>query len=287
MNMNARTSLSSAALLKHARRQAYISALLQPESVILLAFAMLMSGLSLLRIFWFPQWWWAWLVFGIAGAGVLAWSITRDEAFKQKVVIKLFYGHLNHDRLHLPDLKISVAQALDYHRLLFRAIADRPHAPLAAIAVDMDELVTRIYEVACMLDKFVSNDKIHQYLLGAMQEKMERVETATQGYQTIEEFTTALMPLKNTAETSNEKAQLLETVCLVVNQAHTQLRDTLINISAVHNKVSSSITWQGDWAFVEVAHSSFETYAKTLAAQAIALDDLFTSCSLAATRMSA
>lgn len=285
--MNTRTSLSSAVLLRQAQRRAYVYALMRPESIVLLAFAMLMAGLSLLRIFWFPQWWWAWLLFGIASTAVMVWSITRDESFRQKVVIKLFYDRLDHARLHLPDLKTSVAQALDYHRLLFRAISERPHAPLADIAVDMDELVTRIYEVACMLDKFVSNEKIRQYLLGAMQEKMERVETASKGYQTIEEFTTALMPLKHTAETSNEKAQLLETVCLVVNQAQTHLRDTLINISAVHNKVASTTTWQGDWSFVDVAHGSFAAYAKNLEANAVALDDLFTSCSLAATRVRA
>ncbi len=284
--MNARITLTSDALLKQAQRQAYIYAALRPESIVLLAFAMLMAGLSLLRVFWFPQWWWAWLMFGIASSGVMMWSITRDETFRQKVVIKLFYDRLNQDRLHLPDLKTSVAQALDYHRLLFRAVAERPHAPLAEIALDMDELVTRIYEVAYMLDKFVSNEKIHHYLLGAMQEKMDRVEAAP-GFQTLEEFTMALMPLKNTAETSDEKAQLLATVCFVVNQAHTQLRDTLINISAVHNKVASTMTWQGDWSFVDVAHSSFVTYVKGLEDNAVALDDLFTSCSLAATRVRA
>lgn len=271
--------------MRQAQRRAVLYALLRPESLVIIGFALAMMALCLARIFWFPGTWWVWLLFGTIGAGAMAWSTLRDTGFVQKVTVKLFYSRLNKERIRLPELKNSVAQALEYHRLLFQAIAERPHAPLADLAVDMDQLVTSIYEVAYMLDSFVANNRIHQYLLGAMQEKIARTAANNEEYQTLEAFTTAIMPLKNTAETSNEKAQLLEAVCFVVNQTQSQLRDTLINISAVHSKVANtSSTWHGDWSFVDVAHTSFAIYLKNLQANVVALDDLYTSCTLAAGR---
>jgi len=271
--------------MRQAQRRAVLYALLRPESLVIIGFALVMTALCLARIFWFPNTWWVWLLFGVIGAGAMAWSTLRDTGFVQKVTVKLFYSRLNKERIRLPELKNSVAQALEYHRLLFQAIADRPHAPLADLAMDMDQLVTSIYQVAYMLDSFVANDRIHQYLLGAMQEKIARTAAHNNEYQTLEAFTTAIMPIKNTAETSNEKAQLLEAVCFVVNQTQTQLRDTLINISAVHSKVTNtSSTWHGDWSFVDVAHTSFAIYLQNLQANVVALDDLYTSCTLAAKR---
>ena len=290
--MNASANFSYADILTQAKKQAFTRAWLRPESLIVAGIAVLMAGLCLLRLFWFPATWWVWLLFGLVGSLALTISSAHDEKYVQRIAVILFYERYDKQRLHLPELKQSVSQALDYHRLLFHEIAERPHAPLSNIAMDMDQLVANIYRVAYMLDSFVADERIRRYLNQLMDSRTREQAEKQSGPEvkpvhSLEEFTLALMPIKHAgaANMPNEKAELLDNVCRVVALARTQLQDALINISAVHRKVattSTSSTWQGDWSFVDTIHNTFIDYSQNLDDNALALDRLYSSCTLAA-----
>jgi hypothetical protein len=263
-----------------------------------------MTGLCVLNIFWFPGTWWMWGAFGVIGVAAIVISSGNDQHYQHQIALKLFYERYDKTRLKMPELKQSVSQALDYHKLLFQEISERPHAPLANIALDMDQLVAGIYRVAYMLDAFAADDRIRRYLAQLMEAQKEKEAKApnaasspTAAYRTIEDYTLALtMIARDNQSTStihnnsdegdnNDKLEMVDNVCRAVATARDQLKDTLTNISAVHRKVASTATtstWQGDWSFVDVVHDTFTEYMRGLEDNAVTLDNLYTSCTLAA-----
>jgi len=290
--MNASANFSYDDILIEAKKQAFMRAWLRPETLIVAGIAIVMASLCLLRIFWFPGTWWVWLLFGMVGSVALTLSTAHDDKYVQQVAVRLFYQRYDKQRLHLPELKQSVSQALDYHRLLFQEIAERPHAPLSNIAVDMDQLVANIYRVAYMLDSFVADERIRRYLNQLMESHTQEMagnpaESVVKPVNSLDDFTLALMPIQysGAANMPNAKAELLDNVCRVVALARTQLNDAITNISAVHRKVattSTSSTLPGDWSFVDTIHTTFIDYSQNLEDNATALDRLYSSCTLAA-----
>ena len=285
--MNASTHLPPDDILSHAKKQAVLHALFRPESALVLSISILLTGLCLLNMFWVPAMWWMWLLFGVLGVAAIVIASVSDEKYVRQLALKLFYEHYDKTRLRLPELKQSVSQALDYHRLIFQEISERPHAPLASIALDMDQLVAGIYRVAYMLDAFVSDERIRRYLAQLIESQNGQNATTS----SVEEYTRALMPMVytenpfNPSNPANEKLEMVDNVCRAVATARGQLKDTLTNISAVHRKVSGTAittTWQGDWSFVDVVHDTFTEYMHSLEDNAIALDNLYSSCTLAA-----
>ena len=176
--MNASTRFSSDDFLKQAKKQACIHALFRPESALILSVSILMTGLCVLNIFWFPGTWWMWIVFGLIGIAAIVLSSANDKHYLHEIALRLFYECYDKTRLKMPELKQSVSQALDYHKLLFQEISERPHAPLANIALDMDQLVAGIYRVAYMLDAFVADDRIRRYLAQMMDAQQEKAAKA-------------------------------------------------------------------------------------------------------------
>ncbi len=296
---NTSTPFSSDEILKQAKKQAFINALFRPESTLILSVSILMTGLCVFNVFWFPGTWWLWILFGVLGIAAIVISSANDPHYQHEIALKLFYERYDKTRLKMPELKQSVSQALDYHKLLFQEISDRPHAPLASIALDMDQLVAGIYRVAYMLDAFVADDRIRKYLAQLMEAQQEKEEKASSkssstAYQSVEDYTMALTTITshdNATSTAhdktdkNEQVEIVDNVCRAVAIARDQLKDTLTNISAVHRKVASTTTttWQGDWSFVDVVHDTFTEYMQSLEDNAVTLDNLYTSCTLAAT----
>lgn len=294
--MNANTPFSSDDLLKQARQQTYVHALFRPESALILSVSILMTGLCVLNIFWFPGTWWMWTTFGVLGVSAIVISSANDPQYQHEIALKIFYERYDKTRLKLPEMKQSVSQALDYHKLLFREISERPHAPLANIALDMDQLVAGIYRVAYMLDAFVADDRIRKYLgqlMEAQQEKQAQsstVKSPNADYKTVDDYTMALTKFANNdfatnTSSTNEQTAMVDNVCRAVASARDQLKDTLTNISAVHRKVASTATtstWQGDWSFVDVVHDTFTEYMQGLEDNAMTLDNLYSTCTVAA-----
>ena len=295
--MNASTRFSPDDFLKQAKKQACLHALFRPESAFILSVSILMTGLCVLNIFWFPGTWWMWILFGLIGIAAIVLSSANDKHYQHEVALRLFYERYDKTRLKMPELKQSVSQALDYHKLLFQEISERPHAPLANIALDMDQLVAGIYRVAYMLDAFVADDRIRRYLAKLMDAQQEKAaksaassHSTSSAYKTVDDYALALATItreENTTSTANEKIEIVDNVCRAVATARDQLKDTLTNISAVHRKVASTATtatttWQGDWSFVDVVHDTFTEYMQGLEDNAVTLDNLYTSCTLAA-----
>jgi hypothetical protein len=283
--MNTAEFSSPVDIFGEAKRKAYIHALLQPKSAIILSIAIVMMGFSLMDILTPRSLWWLWLVFGVAGAGAMVMAAVADEKFVHGIALKQFYAYYDKSKLRMPELKQSVSLALDYHRLLFREIANRPQAPLGALAADMDALVAGIYRVAYAIDNLVSNERIHKYLQTLIDQ--QAAQATSKSPQSLEDFAHEIIPIKDTqaSEQFAEKRRLLENVCSAVITARGQLQDTLTNISAVHRRVASSSTWQGesqaDWSFVDTVHETFTYYVQGLEDNAIAIDNIYYTCTVA------
>jgi hypothetical protein len=285
--MNTKNATFSAeAFFRESKKRALVQAFFRPESAIILALAVLLVGLCVLRIFWFPWMWWVWALFGIIGVGLIVFTSMKDEKFVQQVSVTYFYERFDKSKLRLPELQQHVTEALEFHRQLFQEIARRPYAPLGDVASDMDRLVAGIYYLAKSLDSFVSNEQIKRYLLDLLREAESHANE--RGY-TIEEYANALITLRDARRAANGftgEAALLETVSDTVSEARIEIQDTLKNISAVHRRISVSATngnnTQADWGFVDVVRDSFDDHLHSLTEKTSAMDALYRSCEVAA-----
>jgi len=278
--MNTTASFSAETFFHDVRKRALRQAILRPESLMILALSAVMVGLCLLRIFWFPDTWPIWCIFGIAGVSLIVGLSMKDEKFVQQVSANLFYERFDQRKLKLPELQRNVSDALEYHRLLFNEVARRPYAPLGAVASDMDRLVAGIYYLAHSLDQFVSNEQIKQYLLHLLE---GRSASDADSFETIDQYTTALVALsaKRAATGSPfEQSHLLDNVCYVVASARSQLQNTLKNISAVHQRIAlaSATKPDADWSFVDTVHASLADQLHNVEDRTNMVKELFQEC---------
>jgi hypothetical protein len=284
MTMNTTASFSAETFFHEARHRALRQALLRPESLVIIALSMLMIGLCLLRVFWFPATWPIWGIFGIVGVSLIVFLSMKDEKFMHQVSANLFYERFDQRKLKLPELQRTVTDALEYHRLLFGEITRRPYAPLGTVASDMDRLVASVYHLAHSLDQFVSNEQIKQYLLYLLE---GRNSSYADPIETIDEYTTALVALsaKRAATGSPfEQSYLLDNVCYVVASARGQLQNTIKNISAVHQRiaVAPSAKPDADWSFVDTVHASLADHLTNVEDRTVMVRNLYEDCETAA-----
>jgi hypothetical protein len=282
--MDTPASFSADSFFQEVRRRALLQALIRPESLVIMTLSVVMVALCLLNIFWFPFTWPIWLAFGVVGVALIVYLSVKDEKYIQQVSANLFYERLDKKRLKLPELQQNVADALEYHRLLFEEIARRPYAPLGNVAGDMDRLVAGVYHLAHSLDRFVTNEQIKQYLLHLLD---GRAAAAAEPVETIDQYTTALIALsakRTPTGTPYDESYLLDNVCYVVASARGQLQSTLKSISAVHQRIAMSpvARTDGDWAFVDTVRASLEDHRHNVEERTSAVTDLYNTCESAA-----
>jgi hypothetical protein len=158
------TAISPAELIKEARKHVVSYALFRPESAVIIALTVLVTGFSLLDIVISHQWWWAVLLFGFAAEALIFGSTLKDKHFLGEISRKMFYDRFDTQHLETPELRRNVLKALEFHRDVFNTIRARPEAPLGQIAISMDEWVIQLYNVAHNVDNFVKNPHVVERL---------------------------------------------------------------------------------------------------------------------------
>ena len=257
--------------MRRARRRIWAHALLRPESGLILAFSIIMTGLCLLKIFWFPETWWLWLLFGVIGVGVIIILSLRDKDFQQKVTVELFYEQFNTSKFRTNELKKLVSQALDYHRSIYHEISAL-NAPLGMVLVDMDEWVTNVFNVAKSLDAFVKDPKVIDYL----RRLMELREAKPAAAETLDGYAASLISLDDAMPLMNDfQLEMFKELKSNVIGAKNQLDESLSAVKQLNERVGTLYNYGVDSDFARSLRSTLTDQLEKLDKAYRGVDRLF------------
>ena len=246
MQRNYNVKLDRNEVLNRAKQKAWAHALLRPETGAIIAFSIIMTGLCLLKIFWYPETWWMWLLFGVIGVTIVVTLTLRDERFKQEMTSELFYEQFSTAKLRTAELKKLVFEALQYHKLVHKELT-LLNAPLGMIMVDMDEWVTSVYNVAFSLDSFVKDPKIVEYLRRLLELRAAK----PAAFDSMEDYTSSLATLEETEPLMDDfQLEMFREVKKSVLGANVQLKETLSTAKDVHTQIAALRTNGIDIDFV-------------------------------------
>ena len=247
MQRNYIVKLDRNEVLNRAKKNIWSYVFFRPETGAIIAFSILMTGLCLLKIFWYPSTWWMWLLFGIVGVAIMFWVASHDGRYKQQVLTELFYEQFSTSKLRTPELQKLVYEALEYHKLVFREI-NQLNAPLGMVLVDMDEWVTSVYNVAFSLDTFLKDPKIVDYL-----RRLIELRTAKPAsMDSFEEYTASLATLEDTELLTDDfHLEMFREVKKSVLGAKVQLKETLSTAKDIHTQIAGLRTSGLDLEFVQ------------------------------------
>lgn len=216
--------------MQNARRELLHYAIFRPESAIILVISIIMTGLSLLNIFWFPEYWWLWVLFGIIGEVVIVATTLRDQKTLSRIASKLFYKGFDFKRIQLPELQQKAATALEYHHTIFEEIVRRQTAELTQIAADMDEWVARMFRVAQGLDTVVASPGI---VFANIAGKSLTDANFRNNGDTVQAFLDAMMIAAQQAATPREGLQRLTAVGNTMIAASAQLEQSINSVNRI------------------------------------------------------
>lgn len=269
MFMDYNERLDGNEIMRRAQRKVWEHALLRPEVGVILAISIIMTGLSLLKIFWFPDLWWVWVVFGVLGASALVLISLRDQKFKQKITVELFYDQFNTTKLRTEELKKLVTEALQYHHAIHREIS-KLNAPLGMVLVDMDEWVTNVYNVAKNLDAFVKDPKVLDYL----KRLMELRDAKPASTDTVD--AAALLNLDDSMPLMNDyQLEMFKEMKATVIGTTEQLTETLAVVKTLHERVGSLYNFGVDSEFARSLRTSLTEQLEKLDKAYRSVDRLF------------
>ena len=247
MQRNYIVKLDRNEVLNRARKKIWSHVFFRPETGAIIAFSILMTGLCLLNIFWYPSTWWMWLLFGVVGVGIIFWVASRDGRYKQQVLTELFYEQFSTSKLRTPELQKLVNEALEYHKLVFREV-NQLNAPLGMVLVDMDEWVTSVYNVAFSLDTFLKDPKIVDYLRRLIELRAAKPASMD----SFEEYTSSLATLEDTELLTDDfHLEMFREVKKSVLGAKVQLKETLSTAKDIHIQIAGLRTGGLDTEFVQ------------------------------------
>lgn len=288
MKLTADSTFTSKAILAEAKRVALTQAFLRPESAIIVVMSVLMAALCLTRFFYSPAYWWAWLLFGLAGLAAIVLLSVRDFKFFQPIVLKIFNQRLDRNHLRMPELKNNVDHALSSHRALFDEITRHPNAPLSGVAADSDQLVLGIYRAALSVDSFIADDHIRMYLTSLIDMPSanatdDETEIVEDGEAPQDIYAGAVVPhteVKGVPTSQESKEEILTHVLHALNGTRDDLQDAISNIAFARDRIANHDA-AGDWIFVEELRQLFTEQLHGLDRRKGTLDRLKFSCEMA------
>jgi hypothetical protein len=275
------TKLSALEILRTARKHVLMYSILRPESAVIIAFSILMTGLCLLNVFWYPSTWWVWLLLGVIGELIIILTTLKDERFLREVATDLFYTHLDTRKLRTPELRRTAGEALLCHRAIFREIVARPNAPLGEIAVGTDSWAASVYSVASGLDILVQNpdilDFLHKLVDGRLRKRspgaMKRAAESAGPTIVIAEDGTQVF---ENSETRVENFRYRDLKATVLG-AREQLNQSLATMYQVHRQMRSVPARHTDWSFSYQTRAVIMDQLQKLDRAGDAIDELFRS----------
>lgn len=235
MNNGYRIKLDGNEVMRRARQQVWRRALLRWETGAIAGVSLLLALLSAIGILPFQSFWWAFLLLGVAGLGLVVYFTYKDTDFIQGITIELFYEQFNTQRLRTIELRKMVLEAQMYHRLVFRDVS-KSHAPLGMIMVDMDEWVTSIYNVALRLDEFIKEPRI----LNELRRLMEQLSNQPMQVDTLADYNTSLATLEDTEPMMDSfQLEMFHEIKRGVRFANEQLGESMDEVKGLHTRVNT------------------------------------------------
>jgi hypothetical protein len=222
-------------ILNMARKRVLAYALRRPETPLLLLVSLVLTTASVLGYLPRPLWL-LWLALGAAGIVMMSVTAVRGDEYLTRFVSDVFYRRFNIENLQLPDLRRGVSEVLQFHRAICKTIMLRPQAPLGDIAIELDDWVARIYDVASSIDTFVNSDRV-QTQLRVLTGTAAAVNPATH----LVEATRALIELNPDAIplSDDERAQLWR-IKQTVSLAKRTLDASLVAMVTLHDELAKA-----------------------------------------------
>jgi hypothetical protein len=183
-----------------------------------------------------PGAWWMWLMFGLAGEGLLIWSTLRDEKFYQTVFAELFRQEFDLSKLRSKELQQKVAKALEYRDLVVQEI-EREDEPvlddyLRNVADGLEDWIVQLYHLAKGLDAYRSDPII------ARDVQIVPQELAKLQQQLRDEQRSAVRDeLARTIKTKQSQWDTLSHLQDTMSRANLQLENTLAAMGTVYMQV--------------------------------------------------
>ncbi len=223
-------------IFRATRREAMQYAFWRPESAIVISISILMTGLCLLNIFFLPNMWWMWLLFGILGEIALIYTGMQDKKLMAKLASKLFYDRLSLGKLHTPQLKQAMTAALDFHRHVFNMVSNGRVTTLGEIAIDMDQWVVHVFRVIGHLDQVMTTPTV----LPPLPE--DTIKTHLNQISSVEAFASAMSDIgKEVTTLRPEETARLQYVQNAVTQAKIQVDGTLQQVNQIYIQLSQGL----------------------------------------------
>jgi hypothetical protein len=152
---------------QNAMRNALIKGFMRIESIICLAIGIGIAILCLLDIFWLPEMWWLWLLFGFAGAGIIAFANTRDKKAVHKIKEDIVSDEINSNDLQVSELQAGVSRASYQHKSIQKMIAARTE-DFGQMNASLDEWLQRCYGVSRGLDTILRHPRVLEHFYSVM-----------------------------------------------------------------------------------------------------------------------
>jgi hypothetical protein len=213
-------------------------AVVRPESAVVLAFTIVLVGLSLVfRWRPFPFWqWWYWVILGLLAEVGIIYTTLTDETAGALVMRDLFRQEYNPREIHITKLREQMERALDYRNRIDEVIQKsetgimREH--LLDVTVGLEHWLASIFELAVRLDTYQTDPVIEQ--------DRKSVPLALQNLQAklkLEDDDSVRETIRHALNQKRAQWAVLERLDNAMDKASFQLESTLTALGTVYSQV--------------------------------------------------
>jgi methyl-accepting chemotaxis protein len=211
-------------------------AFFRPESAVVIAITIIFVGLSLWNLSWFPGKWWLWLLFGLVGEALIMLTTLRDEGLHKQVMDKMFHQEFDINKLHSPDLRQKLSEALEYRDSIVKEI-EREEEPvlddyLSNVAHGLEDWIAQVYRLAQGLDVY-QHDSVIARDMETVPEELEKFEKLLDR----EKEGSVREELEKTVAIKRSQRDTLDNLRDTMTKAQLQLENTLAAMSTVYTQV--------------------------------------------------
>lgn len=206
------------------------------ESALVIAATIVLMGLSLVDLPWFPGEWWHWLLFGLVGEGLVILTTLRDDRAYKRVMDDMFHQEFDVRKLRAADLREKVSKALEYRTLIVQEIegedASVLNDHLSDVANGLEDWIAQVYHLALGLDAY-GRDMVIARDLKTVPEELARYEKRL----AQERDGPVREELKKTVALKQSQWDTLKNLRDTMAKAQLQLENSLSAMSTIYTQV--------------------------------------------------
>ncbi len=221
-----------------ARKSVASYALYRPESAAVLAFTILMVGLSFLDLSWYPGEWWIWLLFGIVAQSTIILSTLRDDKFYADTLDELLQeqNEFEIEQLRTEKLQERIRKAQYYHRKVIQEIKREEDAVddyLLDMVRNFEDWITHLYHLAKGLDAYWHDPVIARDLKTVPRElkKLKQIRDEKRHDSQIQ------ADLEKTIANKQAHWETLQKINQAMQKTELQMEDTLTAMGDFYSKI--------------------------------------------------